>query len=275
MDRSTTHFWHAKLSQIYTTLKTLEKDGSVTSTLETQQDRPDRRVYTITPHGKQLLQQWLAQPETDLSPKKETLVLKLFFSAQLDRQTVLTQLRLQRDLHRQQMTHYRDVGSQDIQQVVDDHPELAKDAVLWEATRQFGEMYEELYVRWLEETIQLIHDSGGIAVAPHPYSFYKSPPTRKVGCYDAVEVINAASVPFSVLTYFSKRFAEGLGLPQIGGSDSHYAPEIGSAYSVVDSEVNVDEIVSAIKKGNVAASGRGVPWKIKFERATSRMKRNL
>ena len=26
MDRSTSHFWHAKLSQIYTTLKSLEEE---------------------------------------------------------------------------------------------------------------------------------------------------------------------------------------------------------------------------------------------------------
>ncbi len=156
MDRSTTYFWHAKLSQIYTTLKTLEEEGCVASTLEAQQERPDRRVYAITPQGKQELQRWLAQPETELSPKKETLVLKLFFSAQLDRQAILTQLRLQRDLHHQQMVYYRGVGSQSIQRAAAEHPELAKDAVLWEATRHFGEMYEELYIRWLEETIKLV-----------------------------------------------------------------------------------------------------------------------
>jgi hypothetical protein len=27
--------------------------------------------------------------------------------------------------------------------------------MLWEATRYFGEMYEELYIHWLEETIEL------------------------------------------------------------------------------------------------------------------------
>jgi predicted metal-dependent phosphoesterase TrpH len=123
------------------------------------------------------------------------------------------------------------------------------------------------------ETIERIHDAGGIAVAPHPYSFYKSPPSRSVSCYDAVEVMNSASVPFGVLTYFSKRFATRLGLPQTGGSDSHYAPEIGSAYSVVDSGSSVDEIVSAVKNGKVSAAGRGLPWKIRFGRAKSRMKR--
>ena len=127
----------------------------------------------------------------------------------------------------------------------------------------------------IEETIQLIHEAGGIAVAPHPTAFYKSPPSRKVTTYDAVEVMNASSVPFSVLTRYSRKFAERLGLPQTGGSDSHYAPEIGSAYTVVESDAVVDEIVSAIKKGAVSPMGRGIPWKIRFERVLSRMKRKV
>jgi hypothetical protein len=127
----------------------------------------------------------------------------------------------------------------------------------------------------IEETVHLIHEAGGIAVAPHPTAFYKSPPSRRVSSYDAVEVMNASSVPFSVLTYFSKRFAEGLGLPQTGGSDSHYAPEIGSAYTVVEADAAVDEIVSAIKNGDVFPRGRGIPWKTRFERTLSRLKRKI
>jgi PadR family transcriptional regulator, regulatory protein AphA len=156
MDNSTTHFWHAKLSQIYTTLKALEAEGSVTSLVEEQADRPDRRVYTITPQGQQDLHRWLIQPEMELSPKKETIILKVFFAAQLEREALLTQLRLQRDLHGQQMVYYRDVTSQVIQQVAMEFPGLEQDAVLWEATRRFGEQYEELYVRWLDETIRLV-----------------------------------------------------------------------------------------------------------------------
>ncbi len=156
MDSSTTHFWHAKLSQIYVTLKALEEEGLVASSVEEQAERPDKRIYTITPAGQGELRRWLAQPETELSPKKETLVLKLFFSAQLDRETILTQLRLQRDLHRQQEAYYRDVSTQVIRQAAADFPMLGKDAVLWEATRRFGEAYEALYGRWLDECIQLI-----------------------------------------------------------------------------------------------------------------------
>jgi len=156
MDNSTTHFWHAKLSQIYVTLKALEEEGFVTSIVEAQNDRPDKRVFTITLRGQAELRQWLAQPETELSPKKETTILKLFFSAQLERETILAGLHLQRDLHRQQLAYYREVTSQMIRQARAEFPALTKDAQLWEATRRFGEEYEELYVRWLEETIQLI-----------------------------------------------------------------------------------------------------------------------
>lgn len=156
IDRSTAHFWHAKLSQIYITLKSLEDEGWVTSTIQEQQERPDRRIYTITPTGQQGFRTWLAEPYMELSPKKETLILKMFFSAQLDSQTVLTQLQLQLDLHQKQLSSYRQEVVHSIQSAANEFPALEKDARMWEATRRFGEMYEELYVRWIEEMIMEI-----------------------------------------------------------------------------------------------------------------------
>lgn len=129
--------------------------------------------------------------------------------------------------------------------------------------------------RDIVETIQEIHEAGGIAVAPHPFSFYKSPPSRSISCYDAVEVMNASSIPFSVLTYYSKRFAERLNVPQTGGSDSHYAPEIGSAYTVIESDFDVDEVVCALKRGNTLPIGHGVPWKTRLERTAQALKRKI
>jgi predicted metal-dependent phosphoesterase TrpH len=127
----------------------------------------------------------------------------------------------------------------------------------------------------IEETIRLIHEAGGIAVAPHPTTFYKSPPSRRVSSYDAVEVMNASSVPFPVFTYLSKRFADGLGLPQTGGSDSHYAPEIGAAYTMVEADSDVDEIVCAIKNGAVVPVGHGIPLRIRLGRTALRLKRKI
>ena len=127
----------------------------------------------------------------------------------------------------------------------------------------------------IEETISRIHEAGGIAVAPHPTVFYKSPPSRQIKFYDAIEVMNASALPFQPFTYLSKKFAASLELPQTGGSDSHYGPEIGAAYTIVDSTSDVDEIVSAVKKGATIPEGNTIPWQIRIERTALRLKRKI
>ena len=153
MDESTSNFWHAKQSQIYTTLKELEENGMVASHVEAQDGRPDRRVYEITEAGRNDLDLWLAQPETELQPHKEILLVKLFFAANTDKEKLLTQLRLLRDLHQRQMEHYNTETDQFIHQTAEGLPQLGKDAQLWDATRRFGVLFEEMYIRWLDETI--------------------------------------------------------------------------------------------------------------------------
>lgn len=127
----------------------------------------------------------------------------------------------------------------------------------------------------IEETIRRIHEAGGLAVAPHPTVFYKSPPSGEITSYDAVEVMNASSIPFQFFTNLNKRFATRLGLPQTGGSDSHYAPEIGAAYTVVEADPYVDEIVDAIKRGATVPEGNAIPWKMRMARAALGWKRKI
>ncbi len=153
MDESTANFWHAKQSQIYTTLKKLAEDGMLESHIEAQDGRPDRRVYEITEAGRNDLNLWLALPVTNLESRKESLLVKLFFSANTDKEKLLTQLRLLRDMHQRQMEQYDTATSDFIQQIAEGMPQLAKDAELWDVTRRFGVLYEEMYVRWLDETI--------------------------------------------------------------------------------------------------------------------------
>ena len=156
MDVSTANFWHAKQSQIYATLKKLEARGLIASHVEPQEGRPDRRVYEITPAGRAELEKWLAQPLTELDNHKDTLLLKLFFSAGLDKEAILTQLRLQRDLHQRQQALYATETKAVIDHFASSMPELQRDALLWDATRRFGELFEEMYVRWLDETIERV-----------------------------------------------------------------------------------------------------------------------
>ncbi len=156
MDDSTAFFWHARLSQIYTTLKKMEVQGLVESEVEPQEDRPDRRVYTITEGGQQMLREWLETPLTELQPHKEHLLLKFFFSAQIDKDTLLTQLRLKRKLHQDRLAVYQEDTHNTLQQIAGNSPEIKKDVLLWEATIRYGILFEEMSIKWLNEQIENI-----------------------------------------------------------------------------------------------------------------------
>ena len=129
------------------------------SRVQPQVGKPDRRVYTITVEGKDNLDQWLETPITEEVDKKDPLLLKLFFSNPADRAGIITQLRIQLRLHKQKLDHYREKSPTEILQFASDHPELLNNAPLWEATRRHGELYEEMYIRWIEETLQQFESS--------------------------------------------------------------------------------------------------------------------
>ncbi|HVP41676.1 MAG TPA: CehA/McbA family metallohydrolase [Candidatus Krumholzibacteriaceae bacterium] len=116
-------------------------------------------------------------------------------------------------------------------------------------------------------TIENIHKAGGIAIAAHPTAIYRGKLRRHVTAeFDAVEVINASSLPFRFSNYINRKIAQRLSLPQTGGTDAHTALEIGMAYSLVDADLEKDEIISAIKKGKVEAYGKAIPWLVRLKR---------
>lgn len=152
------NFWHAKLSQIYTTLKSLETEGHVISHIEPQEGRPDRRVYQITDAGQEDLHAWLRDPVTEVAVKKDSLLVKVFFQAPQEKDMLLTQLRLHVTLHEQKLAEYRRDSADAIDEMLCEQPELLPNTFLWNATRRFGEMYETMYLQWLHETIAQIED---------------------------------------------------------------------------------------------------------------------
>ncbi|MBX5326677.1 MAG: CehA/McbA family metallohydrolase [Candidatus Bathyarchaeia archaeon] len=125
-------------------------------------------------------------------------------------------------------------------------------------------------------TIKEIHQAGGIAVAAHPTALYRGKMRMHVTKkFDAIEVINASSIPFSFSNYINHKLAEAFNLPKTGGSDAHYAPEIGMAYSLVKADLEKDEIILAIKKGRVVACGKAIPWQMRLKREGLNLKKRV
>ncbi len=71
------HFWAAELSQIYRTLKRLERKKELVSRLEASTRGPVRRVYRTTASGRQTLRRWLAAPRHD--DERLTYLSQVFF----------------------------------------------------------------------------------------------------------------------------------------------------------------------------------------------------
>jgi hypothetical protein len=65
---------------------------------------------------------------------------------------------LQKNLHQGQAEFYRTQSRDLIQGIVQLNPALEKDGMFWETTRRFGELYEEMYLAWLTETIHTLEE---------------------------------------------------------------------------------------------------------------------
>ncbi|HEX9862300.1 MAG TPA: CehA/McbA family metallohydrolase [Candidatus Bathyarchaeia archaeon] len=118
-----------------------------------------------------------------------------------------------------------------------------------------------------EETVERIHEAGGIAVACHPFAMFKGSLGKHAsGKFDAIETINASASPFKRSVRKAEEVAERFKLPRVAGTDAHYAPAIGYAYTVVDAELNADAVVKAIAAGRCEPFGAPVPLRLKLEK---------
>jgi predicted metal-dependent phosphoesterase TrpH len=127
-----------------------------------------------------------------------------------------------------------------------------------------------------DETVDRIHEAGGIAVACHPMTFFKGSLGKHTNSkFDAVEVINASAFPFRYSVYRGEKLALQLGKAQTAGSDAHYGPEIGCAYTLVEAELEFEDVVKALTKGLCKPFGRAIPLRIRLEREVFSLKKKI
>lgn len=128
------------------------------------------------------------------------------------------------------------------------------------------------------ETVERIHQLGGIAVIAHPSVVLKTRMGHSLSStsgLDAVEVINSSAFPFFLSTRLSRRLAQRLGLPQTAGSDAHHPREVGNAYTIIDADSNQDDIIETVRKGKTVPFGKPTSWRLKLQRGAFNVKRKL
>jgi PadR family transcriptional regulator AphA len=156
MDYSTQFIWHAKLSQIYPTLKQLEAKGLAEVEVVPQEGKPDKKVYSITEAGRQALIAWLNEP-LDVRPLiKNPLLLRLFFLGVLDKEDILSQLRCQLEAQRARLKYLQQAKR--IIQKAAQTPGLAQQALMWDLLNQLGELQMQTTIQWFEKAILVVEE---------------------------------------------------------------------------------------------------------------------
>lgn len=93
-DESINNFWAASLSQIYRELGALENKGYLSSVIQPQNDRPDRKIYSITEAGKTAFMEWIVNFPQRLSKEtRDEFTLRIFFGSKLSKEDLIKQLR--------------------------------------------------------------------------------------------------------------------------------------------------------------------------------------
>lgn len=159
LDDTTLFFWHAELSQIYPALKQLEKRKLIASQTQPQDGKPDKKIHSITPQGREHLRAWLSEPLDSVPPVKNPALLKLFFSGGLPKEEILDQLRCQLAVQRAQLKRLQ----LDIPARMQSAPlaGAARPRLMWELARRYGEAQAEMTIRWLEEAIESVEKEVG------------------------------------------------------------------------------------------------------------------
>ena len=76
-------FWQLSMSQIYALLKRLENEGMVESKQEWQENRPAKKIFSLTQTGKRRFLSWVQSPVQHVRDFRIEFMAKLFFIREL------------------------------------------------------------------------------------------------------------------------------------------------------------------------------------------------
>lgn len=123
-----------------------------------------------------------------------------------------------------------------------------------------------------EESIDRIHEAGGIAIAPHPFDLRGEGIGNLAFRADAAEVFNSLNIDRISNRFASSKFRNSK-VPRVVGSDAHSLEMIGHSVNMMEAD-DVDSVLKAILKGKVRFETRYVSMNDIINWARERLKRS-
>lgn len=151
-DKSISHFWNENFGHIYPVLRQMETEGLITGKEEQMEGKPPRKLYFITPRGREEFIAWLMQP-VDYTPVRSELLLKLTFAKNIPRDNIIEKLQRDKELHEKHLTEYRKLEEA---YTANKEAQANESYTYLLAGLRFGIYSAEMRIRWAEETIASI-----------------------------------------------------------------------------------------------------------------------
>lgn len=145
-------FWHESDGQIYPTLKKLVAEGYATKTVEHQDGKPDRHVYTPTDSGQVIVTEWLSQPAAQ-SRLRDELLFKLFFSRLVPLEDAREQIELHQSRVQDNLAYYTQL-EETMLDALKDSPDLPFRLM----TVRWGIITAEATLSWCAECLEKMEE---------------------------------------------------------------------------------------------------------------------
>lgn len=156
-NESLAFFWKAQTSQIYRELNLMEKDGLLTSIIEFQTDKPNKRVYTITEQGKEELKNWIHDDAVgDLTSIKSLYLMKIFFAGNRDIASNIHFLRKAKNTCENALKEMAAIDNS-----IENYGERVEENInmlYWDMSAEFGREYYKMCIQWAEQCIKRLEE---------------------------------------------------------------------------------------------------------------------
>ncbi|MGZ9234783.1 MAG: PadR family transcriptional regulator [Anaerolineales bacterium] len=152
-DMSVGHFWTTTQSHIYKALNDLEKEGWVEKKFIEQEDKPNRKEYSITKSGHAELRRWLTTPLPPV-PVREAWLVQLFFSYTSSDEEIIELIKERGKNIREIVNSYQ--AQTQVAVPEDLPPGFERARALWQITLDYGLAFYQFELKWNKEMLERV-----------------------------------------------------------------------------------------------------------------------
>lgn len=140
------YFWNAKHQQVYQELRRLNEEGWLEYAEQAQADKPDKKIYSISPKGRAELKRWLSEA---VVPNKinDALLVKIYGGALVEADNLREEMARHRRTHQATLDSLLHIEKR-YQEL---KPEEKKQQRLPYLTLRRGILGEQAWLSWADE----------------------------------------------------------------------------------------------------------------------------